>query len=126
MANSVQTYSLVSVKATRTFTGAEADAIAAAIAMEEELQPAFGVSVECDGVPIAEIRDGINIDAEDVDDSPFPAGVAAEVSARRPDLAAHDAIAAVLAANPTLTADEVIAGLDEAAEEWAAEVSDGN
>lgn len=38
-----------------------------------------------------------------------------EVKLRRPDLAANDAIAAVLAAGPTLTADEVIALLDEAA-----------
>ena len=39
---------------------------------------------------------------------------AQDVSARRPDLASNDAISAVLTADPTLTADEVIAILDEA------------
>lgn len=34
-------------------------AIAAAIAMEAELQPAFGVTVDMDGETVAEIRDGI-------------------------------------------------------------------
>lgn len=51
----------------------------------------------------------------------YPADVARAVSARRPDLAAHDAIAAVLTADPTLTADEVIAILDDA----TAEAQDG-
>jgi hypothetical protein len=45
----------------------------------------------------------------------YPTETAREVSLRRPDLAANDAIAAVLTADPTLTADEVIALLDEAA-----------
>ena len=47
----------------------------------------------------------------------YPRDVAQEVSMRRPDLAAHDAIAAVLTADPSLTADAVIACLDEAAAE---------
>ena len=47
----------------------------------------------------------------------YPAHIAREVSARRPDLAAADAIATVLTADPTLTADEVIAILDEATDE---------
>lgn len=51
----------------------------------------------------------------------YPIEVAAEVAARRPDLCSGDAVTAVLTADPTLTADEVIAGLDEAAEDWAAE-----
>lgn len=51
----------------------------------------------------------------------YPREVAAEVSARRPDLAANDSIAAVLMANPDMTAAEVIESLDEAAEEWRAE-----
>ena len=51
----------------------------------------------------------------------YPVEVAQLVSLHRPDLAAHDAIAAVLTADPTLTADEVIDILDEAAEEYAAE-----
>lgn len=49
----------------------------------------------------------------------YPVAVAQEVAARRPDLAATDAIAAVLTADPTLTADQVIDALDEAAEEHA-------
>lgn len=53
----------------------------------------------------------------------YPKSVATEVSARRPDLAANDAIAAVLTADPTLTADEVIEALDDAAAEFAAEFS---
>lgn len=43
--------------------------------------------------------------------------VAREVSVLRPDLAGSDAIASVLTADPTLTAEEVIASLDEAAME---------
>lgn len=51
----------------------------------------------------------------------YPAHVAAEVVARRPDLCSGDAVATVLTTDPTLTADQVIAILDEAAEDWAAE-----
>lgn len=51
----------------------------------------------------------------------YPADVAREVSTRRPDLATNDAIAVVLTADPTLTADEVIATLDEAAADMRAE-----
>jgi len=47
----------------------------------------------------------------------YPIEVAREVSARRPDLAANDAIAAVLTADPNLTADQVIDILDESANE---------
>ena len=54
---------------------------------------------------------------------PYPVATAQEVSARRPDLAAHDAIAAVLTCDPSLTADEVIEVLDEAAEDYAAELA---
>ena len=51
----------------------------------------------------------------------YPIAVAREVAIRRPDLSAHDAVAATLTADPTLTADEVIAILDEATDDWAAE-----
>lgn len=58
------TYTLISAKGNLLFTGTEEQAIAAAIAMEEELQPVFGVTVEDEeGDTIAEIRDGKNIDA---------------------------------------------------------------
>jgi hypothetical protein len=54
----------------------------------------------------------------------YPVAVARAVATRRPDLADHrvsgDAIAAVLTADPTLTAEEVIALLDEAAADWRA------
>lgn len=52
---------------------------------------------------------------------PYPREVAREVYARRPDLAVGDSIAAVLTADPTLTADEVIEVLDDASEEWRQE-----
>lgn len=45
----------------------------------------------------------------------YPKAVAAEVCARRPDLCANDAVATVLTTDPTLTADEVIELLDQAA-----------
>lgn len=47
----------------------------------------------------------------------YPRDVAREVSARRPDLSANDAIAAVLTADPTLSASKVIEILDESAAE---------
>jgi hypothetical protein len=47
----------------------------------------------------------------------YPVAVATEVSIRRPDLASGDAIATILTADPTLTADDVIAVLDEATDE---------
>lgn len=53
----------------------------------------------------------------------YPKDVAAEVSARRPDLASSDEIAAVLTADPCLSADEVIELLDDAASEFASEKS---
>lgn len=59
------TYTINSIKGSRTIDGTQADAIAAAIAMEEELQPAFGVTVELDGETVAEIRDGVaDIDSQ--------------------------------------------------------------
>lgn len=51
----------------------------------------------------------------------YPKETAQLVSLRRPDLAAGDAIAVVLTQDPTLTADEVIDVLDEAAADYAAE-----
>lgn len=55
------------------------------------------------------------------DHSKYPHRVARTVSILRPDLAANDAIAAVLTADPTLSANEVIEILDEAREEWLKE-----
>lgn len=61
----MSTYRLISVKGTRAFTGNQAAAVQAAIAMEDELQPAYGVTVEdADGNTVAEIRDGVDIDAD--------------------------------------------------------------
>lgn len=51
----------------------------------------------------------------------YPLETAREVATRRPDLAANDAIATVLTADPTLSADEVIDLLDASAAEYAAE-----
>lgn len=57
--------------------------------------------------------------------SNYPTETAREVAALRPDLCAGDAVAAVLTADPTLTAAEVIEALDEAADEHAAaEITD--
>ena len=51
------TYRLISTKGTVEFVGTEAEAIAAAIEMQDELQAAFGISVENeDGKTIAEIN----------------------------------------------------------------------
>lgn len=55
--------------------------------------------------------------------APYPKAVAQEVSSRRPDLAKNDAIATALTQDPTLTAQEVIDMLDEAAAEYRAEQS---
>lgn len=49
----------------------------------------------------------------------YPIAVAREVAALRPDLCAHDAVAAVLTADLTLTAAEVIEVLDDAAADYA-------
>jgi hypothetical protein len=46
---------------------------------------------------------------------------ASEVVALRPDLASGDAVSVVLGTDPSLTAAEVIAILDEATRDWAAE-----
>jgi len=52
-------YRLVSSKGTKTVNGSEQQAIVAAIKMEEELQPSFGVSIENEhGETIAEVNDG--------------------------------------------------------------------
>jgi hypothetical protein len=52
-------YKLVSAKGTRIVNGTEQQAIAAARKMEEELQPAFGVSVEDElGNTVANVEDG--------------------------------------------------------------------
>jgi len=49
-------YKLISVKGTRLFTGSLVGAILTAHAMMEELQPAFGVSIEDEsGETVAEI-----------------------------------------------------------------------
>lgn len=56
-------YRLISVKGKTEGEGSRDDAIKAAVAMEDELQPAFGVTVEDldSGETIAEIRDGKEI-----------------------------------------------------------------
>jgi hypothetical protein len=52
-------YNLISTKGNRQFNGSLDAAIQSAIAMEAELQPAFGVTVEdAEGNTVAEIRDG--------------------------------------------------------------------
>lgn len=51
----------------------------------------------------------------------YPKAVAQDVCIRRPDLAAD--VSAVLTADPTLTADEVIEALDEAKAEHAGNVA---
>lgn len=60
------TYKLLSTKGDREVEGTRADAIAAAIAMEADLQPAYGVTVEIDGETVAEIRDGVDVYADEV------------------------------------------------------------
>lgn len=53
------TYRLISAKGTRTVDGEQADAVAAANAMDAELQPAYGVTVEdAAGNTVAEVIDG--------------------------------------------------------------------
>ena len=53
------TYMLISSKGSRMFRGTQAEAIDAAVEMEAELQPSFGVSVEDeDGETVADVRDG--------------------------------------------------------------------
>jgi hypothetical protein len=69
-----------------------------------------------DGLTVEALREAL----EEVAPT-YPRGVAAEVSTRRPDLASGDAIAAVLSEDPALSADEVIALLDEATEGHAEE-----
>ena len=52
------TYTLVTVKGRREINGDLMAALDAALDMEEELQPAYGVTVTRDGETIAEVRDG--------------------------------------------------------------------
>lgn len=49
-------YKLISTKGTREVEGTLEDAIA----MEADLQPAYGVTVDLDGETVAEIRDGVD------------------------------------------------------------------
>lgn len=60
-------YRLFSVKQTERFVGTREDAIDRAMAIEEEYQPAYGVTVEDveTAETVADIRDGINICAEE-------------------------------------------------------------
>lgn len=52
-------YKLISTKGTESVDGSRADAIAAAIAMEDRLQPSYGITIEDeDGETVAEVRDG--------------------------------------------------------------------
>ena len=61
------TFSLVSIKRSEQITGTRDEALARAVALEEEYQPAYGVTVvdTATGDTIAEIRDGIDIDADE-------------------------------------------------------------
>lgn len=55
----MKTYRITSIKHTELFTGSFEEAVSRAIAIEEEYQPAYGVTVEDgDDCPVAEIRDG--------------------------------------------------------------------
>ena len=57
------TYRLISTKGTETISGTYDEAIAAAIEMEQRLQPSFGISVEDEfGITVAEIQNGVNVD----------------------------------------------------------------
>lgn len=65
---------------------------------------------------------GVGLDVGAVVVQSYPREVALAVATRRPDLSSGDAISTVLTADPTLTADEVIEILDQAAEDWQAEL----
>ena len=58
------TYRITSVKGSKTVSGTAEEAIAAAVEMEREMQPAYGVTVELDGETVAEVRDGM-VERED-------------------------------------------------------------
>jgi hypothetical protein len=63
------TYTLISTKGNRTVEGTETEAIAAAQAMHDELQPAYGVTVEDeDGETVAEI----GTESEETEDDSLP------------------------------------------------------
>lgn len=53
------TYQLISVKGERTIAGTQAEVVEAAKAMEAELQPAYGVTIEDEaGNTVAEVNAG--------------------------------------------------------------------
>lgn len=54
----MSTYTLTSTKGSRDVTGDLHAAIQAALEMEEELQPAYGVTVMLGEQEVAEVRDG--------------------------------------------------------------------
>ena len=58
------TYTLTSTKASRELSGSLMAALEAAIALEAELQPAYGVTVTRNGETIAEVLDG-TVDGRD-------------------------------------------------------------
>lgn len=53
-------YRLISTKGTREIEGTREEAVSAAIAMERELCPAYGITVEdaATGETVGEVRDG--------------------------------------------------------------------
>jgi hypothetical protein len=51
----VKTYTLKSVKSTMTHHGDVVGAVKAAVAMDRDLQPAYGVTVELDGLVVASV-----------------------------------------------------------------------
>ena len=57
--NATQNYRLISAKGCRTIVATKREAIKAAIMMEEQLQPAFGVCVENEsGSTVTTVKDG--------------------------------------------------------------------
>lgn len=65
----MKTYTISSVKGSKAVSGTAEEAIAAAVEMERDTQPAFGVTVDIDGETVAEVRDGV-VEREDEDDEP--------------------------------------------------------
>jgi hypothetical protein len=60
----MEKYTLVSVKGNKTLVCDLQHAIRAAIAMEAELMPAWGVQIEdADGETVAHIEEGVNVTA---------------------------------------------------------------
>ena len=61
-----EVFTLVSVKGTKKVIGTLADAIAAAIKLERQWRPAYGVEICNSGFEtVADIRDGVDILAEE-------------------------------------------------------------